>query len=382
MISHPLPKPLTIPLAIPKFAPQANAQTLVEFLDEDVTPVAHQIDTAPSVLFEMFKKASDLGLLTPKTPDDFEGAGLSAVGYRQLQCEIARRSGALAFLLTQHQSAASFLLSGENERLKNDYLPKMASGERRVGVGFSHLRRVHPPVTAHRVPGGYRLSGEVPWVTGAGLFEEFVGAAVITADGEENGGAAVFGLLPLMSCQGISDQGVSGALFVDEPMALSGMASTQTVRVQLADWFLADDLVIGTRPAGWLAERDRANPLGPIGLIKGCTEAAQAIMAESLRRRQITHGIEQQLAAQTRELFAQTPEMVALPVDAYGQKVAFRGQAIALMTTCAQAAVIASSGAANALHHPARRVQGEALVFSVSGQSTDGAIASLNSLMQ
>ena len=105
-------------------------------------------------------------------------------------------------------------------------------------------------------------------------------------------------------------------------------------------------------------------------------------MGESLRRRQITHSIEAQLAAQTLALFSQTPDMVALPVDAYGHKVAFRGQAIALMNTCAQAAVIASSGAANALNHPARRVQGEAVVFSVSGQSTDSAIASLDSLMK
>lgn len=381
MISHPSPQTLAIPLDIPKFDPHTDAQILAEFLAEDVLPMAHEIDTDPAALFEMFKEAGDLGLLTPKTPDIFEGSGLSAAGYRQLQCEIARRSGALAFLLTQHQSAASFLLSGNNETLEKNYLPKMASGERRVGVGFSHLRRVHPPVSAHRVPGGYRLSGEVPWVTGEGLFEEFVGAAVIAA-GEKDEGAAVFGLLPLMSCKCISGPGIGSVLFVDEPMALSGMASTRTVRVQLTDWFLADDLVIGTRPAGWLAERDRASPLGPIGLIQGCTEAAQAVMHESLQHRQITHDIERQLADQAHELFAQTPEMVALPVDAYGQKVAFRGEAIALMNTCAQAAVIASSGAANALHHPARRVQGEALVFSVSGQSTDSAIASLNSLMK
>ncbi|MEL6815874.1 MAG: acyl-CoA dehydrogenase family protein [Cyanobacteria bacterium J06598_3] len=388
MISHPSPKAAPIPKFDPQFEPQfdpqRDAQALASFLDNEVTPAAHDLDTDPAALFEMFREASDLGLLTPKSPAAFGGGGLSAQAYRQLQCEIAQRSGALAFLLTQHQSAASFLLSGENETLKKDYLPKMASGETRVGVGFSHLRRVTPPLIASPVPGGYRLSGEVPWVTGDGVFEAFVGAAVIMADGKPNHGASIFGLLPLGNDPEQRQQARrhGGALVVDQPMALSGMAATNTVRVRLADWFLADDWVIGTRPAGWLAQRDRANPLSPLGLIQGCTEAAQAVTSESLRRRQITHNIEPQLAAQTLELFAQTPKMVALPVEAYEQKVAFRGQAIALMNTCAQAAVIASSGAANALNHPARRVQGEALVFSVSGQSTDGAIASLNSLMK
>ena len=152
---------------------------VIQFLEEHVVPVASQLDTEATALFEMFKAASDHELLTPKLPKVWGGAGLSSRAYQQLQAEIAARSGALAFLLTQHQSTASLLLSTDNEALKAEYLPAMSIGEKQIGVGFSHLRRKTPPVLAQPVTGGYRLSGEVPWVTGAGLFEEFVGAAVL-----------------------------------------------------------------------------------------------------------------------------------------------------------------------------------------------------------
>ena len=90
--------------------------------------------------------------------------------------------------------------------------------------------------------------------------------------------------------------------------------------------------------------------------------------------------IAQQLTAQLDQLQAELPEITALPETAYAQKIVLRGRAISLMNTCAQAAIIAASGAANMLGHPAQRVYKESLVFSVSGQTTAGAIASLSYL--
>lgn len=342
---------------------------VIQFLEEHVVPVASQLDTEAATLFEMFKAASELELLTPKLPKVWGGAGLSNRSYQQLQVEIAARSGALVFLLTQHQSAASFLLSTDNEALKAEYLPAMSTGEKRIGVGFSHLRRKTPPVLAQPVAGGYRLSGEVPWVTGAGLFEEFVGAAVLPT------GEAVFGLLLLANTTA-----AEGELLVGQPMAMSGMAATSTVRVQLNNWFLADVKVVGRRPAGWLAARDLANPLSPLGMILGCAGGARRVLAEALKRRQIELTLTEHLLETSVRLANELETISALPADDYETKIGLRGKSITFMNQCAQAAMIASGGAANALHHPARRVYGEALVLSVSGQTNDGAISTLAAL--
>ncbi|MGB3573524.1 MAG: hypothetical protein WBA01_15890, partial [Phormidesmis sp.] len=75
------------------------------------------------------------------------------------------------------------------------------------------------------------------------------------------------------------------------------------------------------------------------------------------------------------------PRVLALPEDAFAEKMALRGQAIALMQTSTMAATVATSGAANAIAHPAQRVYRESLVFSVSGQTSAGAIATLDSLL-
>ena len=351
-----------------------------QLLEERVLPVASALDRDPVSLFSLFGVMGEQCLLTPKIPQVWgsthSDAHLSSREYQRLQAIFATYSGALTFLLAQHQSAASFILASENEGLKAAYLPDMGSGKRRVGVGFSHLRRKTPPALAEKVEGGYLFSGEVPWVTGAGLFEEFVGAAVLPS------GKAVFGLLPLVNSKGDSGGELLGSeLLVSEPMAMAGMAATRTVSVKLNKWFVAEESVLGLRPAGWLMGRDRANPLSPMGMILGCATGAYRVLVESLRRRQISLDITKSLLEERTELLKKLEIVSGLPENEYAQKMALRGRAIAFMNKCAQAAMVASGGAANAMDHPARRVYGEALVFSVSGQTNEGAIATLEALI-
>ncbi len=342
---------------------------LEAYLRSEVQPIASQLDTDSAALFESFRELGQRGWLAPKNSIDCGGLGLSSAEYQQFQSRVARYSGALAFLQTQHQSAASLLLSSENETLKQRYLPGMATGSVRLGVGFSQLRRRPAPLSATAVEGGYRLNGLFPWVTGAGLFTHFIGAAVLPD------GTAVFGVVPLV------DESVEGQLTVGMPMALAGMAASRTVEVRLENWFLADEQVVGMQPAGWIERRDRANPLSPMGLIFGCSQAGIDALKISLNRRSIDHAIAQQLALKLAWLQMDLPRVAALSGEAYAQKMALRGQAISLMNTCAQAAIIAASGAANLANHPTQRIYKESLVFSVSGQTTGGAIASLDSLL-
>lgn len=344
---------------------------LEAYLQSAVQPIANKLDTDSTALFESFRALGDQGWLAPKLPIEMGGLGLSSAEYQQFQSQLARYSGGLAFLQTQHQSAASLLLSNENEGLKQTYLPGMAAGNHQLGVGFSQLRRRPAPMTATAVDDGYRLTGTFPWVTGAGLFTDFVGAAVLPE------GTAVFGIVPLTS-QTVDED---CWLAVGESMPLAGMAATRTVEVQLKNWFLASEQVLGMRPVGWLEARDRANPLSPLGLIFGCTQAGIDALKVSLKRRGIEHAIAQQLALKLAWLKMDLPRVAALSGEAYPQKIALRGRAISLMNTCAQAAMIAASGAANLASHPTQRIYKESLVFSVSGQTTDGAVASLNSLL-
>jgi hypothetical protein len=59
-----------------------------------------------------------------------------------------------------------------------------------------------------------------------------------------------------------------------------------------------------------------------------------------------------------------------------------RAWAIDLAVRCAHAAVTVSSGAANYSNHAAQRVYREAIVFTVSGQTTAVMEATLNRLVR
>src|SRR4028118_2085556 len=148
---------------------QALLDSIESYLRESVAPLASEMDSEPEVLREALRGMGDRSLLALRVPKVWGGKEVSEQTYRRFQQLVPRYSGALAFLQTQHQSAAEMLAKSENESLKRQYLPYMGNGQLLVGVGFSQLRRKGaPPVRAIPVEGGYHLDGEVPWVTEIG----------------------------------------------------------------------------------------------------------------------------------------------------------------------------------------------------------------------
>ncbi|MEU3727305.1 hypothetical protein AB0E73_32035, partial [Streptomyces sp. NPDC031705] len=153
------------------------------------------------------------------------------------------------FVWTQHVPAAKALLQASGPAgaaLRASLLPALARGERRATAGFAFLRRPRPPVTAERVPGGWRLTGRMPWVTGWGLADTLFVGAVTPSD------EAVLALLD-RSADGGGISSVEGA-------PLWAMAGTHTARVELRDVRVPDDRVVGLLPrADWIRDYDLEN---------------------------------------------------------------------------------------------------------------------------
>ena len=161
-------------------------------LRQQVAPQANHLDQDAKALCEAMIQLGEMQLLGLQVPQEWGGQGLDELTFRQFQELVSRYSGALAFLQTQHQSAAAMLATSTNTGLKQQYLADVTQGKVRVGVGLSHLRRQGPPaVEAIAVDEGFHLRGEVPWVTGFGCFQHFVIGALLP-DGQ-----TVFGWVPL-----------------------------------------------------------------------------------------------------------------------------------------------------------------------------------------
>lgn len=329
-----------------------------QVLREEVAPKAQAMDTDPEALAEGLAVLAREGMLALKRPEEFGGPNLPDPEIRRFQEIVARYSGALAFLQTQHQGISGMLASSPNRALAEEYLPHTHNGGRLVGVGFSQLRRPGPPlVTATPVEGGYRIDGRVPWVTGLGFFGEFVVGAALP-DGQ-----AVFGLVPLTEAEGVRPT---------PPMRLAAMMAAGTVAVDLDGFVLPDARVIAIRPAGWISGSDEINIAQQGSFALGCAQAGLDVLGQNAERRRLDFA-ERARASLQAELDAIRAEAEEWAGRASSENVAarlgLRARMIDLMVRCAHAAVVSSSGAANSLDHPAQRIYREAMVFSVSAQT-------------
>lgn len=332
-------------------------ESVALYLQNEVAPYANQIDTHPDALRSAFQGLCDRNLLALRVPQDWGGVGVDPLTFYQFQEQIARFSGALAFLQTQHQSAGTLLAKSENESLKQAYLPHMGNGKKRVGIGFSHLRRENnPPLKVMPVEGGYRLHGTIPWLTGFGFFQDVLVAGLLP-DGQ-----AVYGIMPF------TEQ--PGQLHFSPPMPLAAMTATNTVSAEVIDWFLPQEQVASVQPAKAIHHRDRTHVLNHSFFALGCAQAGLDVV-ETVRQTKPFLAIAAAHDALNAELCACRRAIHAASDQPFEEKLRLRSAAIELSVRCAHAAVIVSSGAANSQLHPAQRIYREALVFSVAGQTTD-----------
>ena len=337
-------------------------ETLLEraerVLREEVAPKAQAMDGDPAALAEGLAVLGREGLLALKRPVEFGGPDLPDPEVRRFQEIVARHSGALAFLQTQHQGISGMLAGSSNRALAEEYLPHTHDGTKLVGVGFSQLRRPGPPmVTATPVEGGYRIDGRVPWVTGFGFFHEF------TVGAQLPDGRAVFGLVPLRETETVDPT---------PPMRLAAMQAAGTVAVDLDGFFLPDARVIAVRLAGWISGSDEINIAQQGSFALGCAQAGLDVLAGNAAKRRLTFAdvAHERLQA---ELDATREEAERWAGQASAENIAerldLRARMIDVMVRCAHAGVVSSSGAANSLDHPAQRIFRESIVFSVSAQT-------------
>lgn len=128
------------------------------------------------------------GVLRWTIPKDCGGAEFSPADVLAGCIELARFDLAPAFILSQFQSAGTRLASTENLSARNRWLSQMAHGAMAT-VGLSHLTtsRQHaarPAVLAEVTPGGFRVTGEIPWVTGGGR-ADVIAAGASLEDGRQ-----------------------------------------------------------------------------------------------------------------------------------------------------------------------------------------------------
>jgi alkylation response protein AidB-like acyl-CoA dehydrogenase len=339
-------------------------QAVEQWLEAAIAPNAATIDQDPHALLAAFRALGDRHLLALKVPTSLAGQPCDSLQFWQFQEVLAQASGALAFLQLQHQSAAAFLSASPNQTLTQPLLPHLANGKVGIGVAFSHLRQPGS-LDALPAPGGWRLTGVVPWATGFGLFEWVVVGAHLPDR------RLLLSLLPFR------DQTLDGGtLRVSAPLSLAAMGVTQTVSLQFEHFPVRAEQVVAMQPPTWLQERDRRSVLSPTASLLGCAQAALQQLRQQNPGGVATQAL-QALSQRWQGLRQQIQSQLTGPSVDYEAGLTLRAQAVTLTFQCVQTAVIACGGSANALSHPSQRLYREALAWAILGQTTDVRRASL-----
>lgn len=345
---------------------QRDWQTLTAYLRDVVKPQAEVIDQNVNALKNCLQGFGDRHLLGLKIPETLGGSGFSSLEYGLAIAEISRASGILAFLQTQHQSAGGMIAQFGNSS-QRAFLPKMVTGELKIGVGISHLRRQSKPmVKAIATDDGYLVTGKIPWITGYDYFSRAIVGATLP-NGDE-----FYGFIPLENSQ----QSDGGSINCGEPLQLAAMGMSQTVAVKLDQWFLSTEDILIIKPAGSVQKGDRQNVLKHGFYALGCAYGSLDFLQTKLNESQ--HHL---LRIRLDELKNQI--IVALETEKtnFDEQLALRIKVVAIAQEYAQLALIRSGGAGNILTHPAQRLYREALMFSIFGQTQTIRNATLQTLI-
>ncbi|NUC72825.1 acyl-CoA dehydrogenase [Haloterrigena sp. SYSU A558-1] len=100
-----------------------------EFVDEEVVPIADEIDHDDEFPADLVSEMAELGLMGMPFPEEYGGAGLDYHSYAIGLEEISRGSGGLGTIVAAHTSlAGNMLYEFGDESQKEEYLTPLAEG--------------------------------------------------------------------------------------------------------------------------------------------------------------------------------------------------------------------------------------------------------------
>ena len=154
-----------------------------------VTQAFRDGSTDPAI----FREMGALGLLGPTIPEQYGGPGLNYVAYGLIAREVERvDSGYRSMISVQSSLVMVPIFEFGTEAQKQKYLPKLATGEFIGCFGLTEPDHGSDPgsmaTRAHKVAGGYKLSGSKKWISNNPLPHVFLGWGQGGSEGGEGYG--------------------------------------------------------------------------------------------------------------------------------------------------------------------------------------------------
>jgi alkylation response protein AidB-like acyl-CoA dehydrogenase len=109
-----------------------------DFVNNELKPIAGQIDEQEFIPEHIIKTIGELGLLGAAFPTEYGGSGFGEVGYCLIQEEIGRACASTATFIGAHTSiGTNSLYLGGSEELKQRFMPDLCAGTKIAAFGLT-----------------------------------------------------------------------------------------------------------------------------------------------------------------------------------------------------------------------------------------------------
>jgi alkylation response protein AidB-like acyl-CoA dehydrogenase len=146
-------------------------QTLRAFVDEQIRPVAQEMEASGDYPDEIVAGLAGLGLFGLTIPEEYGGLGADMVSLAIVFEEISRGWMGVAGILGSHTLSCWMISRFGTGEQKSRYLPELSSGTRRTGIALtepgagSDLQGIQ--TSARRDGDFWVISGRKTWITNA-----------------------------------------------------------------------------------------------------------------------------------------------------------------------------------------------------------------------
>lgn len=340
------PSAATTAAEFPELAPEIIARL------RDAANRPRSDGTWPEAQFQILREAGVLRWCLPVEQGGMElGSAALLDGYLQ----IAEACLLTAFVLTQRNGACQRIADSQTAGLRDELLPLLARGERFATVGISHLTtsRQHwqtPAVQAEPCAKGFRLTGNIPWVTGADHADFLVTGGTLPDNRQ---------VLVLVST-------TASGVTIASPAELLGLNGSRTASVELTGVEIESRAVLAG-PVELVMKHGSAAGTGSLvttALAIGLTRSALRELQHEAERRTELAEILQPLTDETSRLTSDMRQSARDPSSVH-DAASLRTRANSLVLRATQALLVASKGAGYVEGHPAERYVRQALFFLV-----------------
>lgn len=250
-------------------------EAVIEFIDREVWPHKERFEKKDYAFTEsLMKKAGELGFLSIPVPENYGGMGMGFVS-TMLVCDyISGATGSLSTAFGAHTGIGilPILLYG-TEAQKNEYLPKLASGEwfgsyclTEPGAG-SDANSGKTKAVLSQDGSHYEITGQKMWISNAGFASLFIVFARIEDDKNITGF-----IVPLEENNGIE---------LGEEENKLGIHASSTRQVFFNKTKVPIENVLGERNGGFKIAMNALN-VGRIKLGVACLDAQRRVTTKSI----------------------------------------------------------------------------------------------------